>query len=65
MIRTIAYLLIAIVTCAFFGSGILMITNIKPKTLVEDEQPDAGEDDIHHFHLSAQEDESGRDEADV
>jgi hypothetical protein len=65
MTRTVGLLLIAILTCSFFGAGILMIANIKPKTLIEDEQQGAGEEDANHLQLSTPEDESRRDEADV
>ncbi|GAJ92381.1 hypothetical protein MOV66_19310 [Agrobacterium sp. SHOUNA12C] len=63
MDRAVGYIFIAIITCAFFGAGGLMIKNIKPKTLIEDDQPDMGEDHVNDLHLRATEDESGPEDA--
>lgn len=39
-----------------------MIKNVKPKILIEDDQPDMSEGHINDLHLRATEDESGRDD---
>ncbi|HEX8049575.1 hypothetical protein [Rhizobium sp.] len=63
MDRAVGYILIAIITCAFFGVGALMIQNVKPKILIEDDQLDMGEDHVNKLHLRATEDESGPEDA--